>query len=141
MQIKIFTIPLFDNEEALEELNKFLRSNKAVDISKNLVQQGDLSYWSFCITYLVGAPPKVQQPNDRKEKVDYKQVLGNVEFARFALCQKIGQESYARTACFAAVAGTTTRGTAGCLTVTTTTTQTTGTTTLASASSFPSLRS
>ena len=140
MQIKIFTIPLFDYEEALEELNKFLRGNKVVDISKNLVQQGDLSYWSFCITYLVGAPPKVQQPNDRKEKVDYKQILGNVEFARFALCQKIGQESYARTACFAAVAGTTTRGTVVCRTGTTTT-PTTGTTTLASASYFPSLRS
>ena len=56
------------------------------------------------------------------------------------LSQFEGHESYARTACCAAVAGTTTRGTAGCLTVTTTT-QTTGTTTLASASSFPSLRS
>lgn len=92
MQIKIFTIPLFGNEEAVEELNKFLRGNKVVDISKNLVQQGDLTYWSFCITYLVGAPSKVQQFGDRKEKVDYKQILGDAEFARFALLRAIRKQ-------------------------------------------------
>ena len=43
MQNKIFTIPLFGNEEAVEELNKFLRGNKVANISKSLVQQGDLS--------------------------------------------------------------------------------------------------
>lgn len=51
-----------------------------------------------------------------------------------------GQKPYARTACFAAVAGTTTRGTAECRTGTTTT-RATGTTTTVSASVFPSLRS
>jgi len=49
-----------------------------------------------------------------------------------------GQSPYARTACCAAVAGTTTRGTAECRTVTTTT-PTTATTTTASALFFPSL--
>lgn len=90
MQIKLFTIPLFCDEDALEDLNKFLRGNKVVDISKNLVQQGDVSYWTFCVTYLIGVPPKVQQPQlEKKEKVDYKQVLGEVEFARFSLLRSI----------------------------------------------------
>lgn len=90
MQIKLFTISLFGNEDALEEMNKFLRGNKVVDISKNLVQQGDVSYWTFCVTYLIGSPPKVQQPQfEKKEKVDYKQVLGEVEFARFSLLRSI----------------------------------------------------
>lgn len=51
-----------------------------------------------------------------------------------------GQKSQARTACCAAVAGTTTRRTAECR-IGTTTTPTTGTTTTASALFFPSLRS
>ena len=51
-----------------------------------------------------------------------------------------GQKSLARTACCAAVAGTTPRGTAECRTGTTTT-PTTGTTTTGSVSPFPSLRS
>ena len=33
MQIKLFTIPLFGGEDGIEELNKFLRGNKVVDIT------------------------------------------------------------------------------------------------------------
>ena len=84
MQIKIFTVPLFGGEEAAEEMNKFLRGNKVVDITKSIVHQGDVAYWAFCVTYLLGAPPKVQPPFEKKEKIDYKQVLGETEFARFA---------------------------------------------------------
>lgn len=92
MQIRIFTIPLFGGEEAVEEMNKFLRGNKVVDITKNLVQQGDVAYWSFCVTYLLGAPPKTHQSNDKKEKVDYKQILGEAEFARFALLRTLRRQ-------------------------------------------------
>lgn len=92
MQIKIYTIPLFGNEEAVEEMNKFLRGNKVVDITKSLVQQGDMAYWSFCVTYLLGAPPKVQQPIERREKIDYKQILDEAEFARFALLRTIRKQ-------------------------------------------------
>lgn len=93
MQIKIFTIPLFDGEEALEEMNKFLRGNKVVDIIKSLVQQGDVAYWSFCVTYLLGAPPKVQAPQlERKEKIDYRNVLDAPSFARFAVMRTIRKQ-------------------------------------------------
>lgn len=90
MQIKIFTVPIFGGEEATEEMNKFLRGNKVVDITKSLVQQGDVAYWSFCVTYLLGVPPKVQQPqSERKEKIDYRQVLDEPVFARFAALRAI----------------------------------------------------
>ena len=90
MQVKLFTIPLFGSEEAVEEMNKFLRGNKVVDITKSLVQQGDVAYWSFCVTYLLGVPPKVQQPQgERKEKVDYRNVLDGHTFARFAVLRTI----------------------------------------------------
>ena len=35
MQVKLFTIPLFGSEEAVEEMNKFLRGNKVVDITRS----------------------------------------------------------------------------------------------------------
>lgn len=89
MQIKIFTIPMISGDGALEEMNKFLRGNKVVDISKNLVQQGDVAYWSFCVTYLIGSPPKNQPPTEKKEKQDYKQILGETEFARFSLLRSL----------------------------------------------------
>lgn len=90
MQIRLFSVPLFGGEEEIEELNKFLRGNKVVDISKSLVQQGDVAYWSFCVTYLLGVPPKVQQPQgERKEKVDYRNVLDGPTFGRFAVLRTI----------------------------------------------------
>ena len=93
MQIRIFTVPLFGGEEAVEEMNKFLRGNKVVDITKNLVQQGDVAYWAFCVTYLLGAPPKVQQPQgERREKVDYRNVLDGPTFARFAALRTIRKQ-------------------------------------------------
>lgn len=92
MQIKIYTIPLFEGDEVLEEMNKFLRGNKVVDISKSFVQQGNVAYWSFCVTYLVGVPSKVQQPGERKEKVDYKQILSEAEFVRFALLRTLRKQ-------------------------------------------------
>ena len=38
MQYRIFSIPLFDNAKALDELNHFLRANKIVDVKRDLVQ-------------------------------------------------------------------------------------------------------
>ena len=93
MQIKIFTVPLFGGEEAVEEMNKFLRGNKVVDIAKTLVQQGDVSFWAFCVTYLLGVPPKTQPPQgERKEKVDYREVLDAETFARFATMRTIRKQ-------------------------------------------------
>lgn len=89
MQIKIFTVPLFGGEEATEEMNKFLRGNKVIDITKSMVHQGDVAYWAFCVTYLLGVPPKAQSPMEKKDKVDYKQVLGEPEFKRFSLLRAI----------------------------------------------------
>ena len=40
MQVKLFTIPINNINEYNEELNKFLRSHKIVEIEKHLVQNG-----------------------------------------------------------------------------------------------------
>jgi hypothetical protein len=40
MQIKIFTIPVFDGEKLNEEMNKFLRAHTIVDIEKQLIANG-----------------------------------------------------------------------------------------------------
>ena len=89
MQIKIFTIPVLSGELANEELNKFLRSQKIVDIEKQVVVQKDSVYWSFCVTYL----PIIQQSHaeggGRREKVDYKQVLDEPTFTKFSLLRTI----------------------------------------------------
>jgi len=37
MQIKIFTIPISDNGSTIEEMNRFLRGNKVLEVEKQLV--------------------------------------------------------------------------------------------------------
>lgn len=97
---------------------------------------------------------KLRLYDDRAEKGEWdesdyhKHITPLLAFASKAYSKRLrqrllnqieGRKSYARTACCAAVAGTTMRGTAECR-IGTTTNQTTGTTTTGSASSFPSLR-
>jgi retron-type reverse transcriptase len=97
---------------------------------------------------------KLRQYDERMEKgewneLDYHEhITPLIAFAEKAYSKSMrrriltkieGQKSHARTACFAAAAGTTTQGTAECR-IGTTTNPTTGTTTTGSASFFPSLR-
>jgi len=41
MQVKLFTIPINNIENYNEELNKFLRTHKVIEVDKHLVQNGN----------------------------------------------------------------------------------------------------
>lgn len=88
MQIKIFTVPVISGEQINDELNRFLRSQKIVEIDKQVVVQGGVSYWSFCITYLPVAGVAVSEA-DRREKVDYKKVLDERTFGVFTMLRTL----------------------------------------------------
>jgi hypothetical protein len=51
MQLKVFAVTAQGGEEAVEEMNKFLRSHRVLSIERRLVEQGG-AYWSFCVEYL-----------------------------------------------------------------------------------------
>lgn len=44
MQLKVFAVPAQGGEEAVEEMNKFLRSHRVLSIEKRMVEQGG-AYW------------------------------------------------------------------------------------------------
>lgn len=53
MQLKVFAVPAQGGEEAIEEVNKFLRSHRVLSIEKRMVEQGG-AYWfptptGFCL--------------------------------------------------------------------------------------------
>ena len=52
MQIKLFTIPINEIESYNEELNKFLRTHKIIEVDKHLVQNGVSYNWCFYISYI-----------------------------------------------------------------------------------------
>jgi superfamily II DNA helicase RecQ len=96
MQIKIFTIPAMDAQGMTEEMNAFLRGVRVLEIKKELVRLDDGTFWSFCITYLPVNPfPRenvVGGGVNRKEKVDYKQILPEDVFVRFERMRRIRKQ-------------------------------------------------
>lgn len=93
MQVKLFTIPLFDNEAELNEMNGFLRAQKVLTIDKQFVSVGENAYWSFCVTYLqLSKASSVVQNAQRPTKVDYKEVLDVATFAVFSTLRTIRKQ-------------------------------------------------
>lgn len=93
MQIKIFYLPIAATEEAMEEINHFLRSQRIVDIKKELAAIDGNSCWTFCVTYLeqnrTGDTADSSRP---KGKVDYMKVLDPATFDKFAQLRKIRKQ-------------------------------------------------
>lgn len=93
MQVKLFTIPLFDNEAELNEMNGFLRAQKVLTIDKQFVSLGENAYWSFCITYLqLSKQSTMAQNTQRQNKIDYKEVLDVATFAVFSTLRTIRKQ-------------------------------------------------
>lgn len=93
MQVKLFTIPLFDNEAELNEMNGFLRAQKVLTIDKQFVSVGENAYWSFCITYLqLSKQSTMAQNAQRQNKIDYKEVLDVATFAVFSTLRTIRKQ-------------------------------------------------
>lgn len=82
MEIKIFTVSVHHGESMNEELNKFLRSHKVVDIEKRFVSQDHGAYWSFCVSYITGGKVSVSN-TDRRMKKDYREILDAKTFSIF----------------------------------------------------------
>lgn len=82
MQFRIFSVPVFDEGAIEDELNRFLRSHKIVDVNKQYSERA--SAWTFCVTYMDINPSTANALQTRKEKIDYKEILDEQTFARFA---------------------------------------------------------
>ncbi len=82
MQVKIFIVPVFDADSATYDLNRFLRSQRILEVQQELVTTKHGACWCFCVKYVRGGD-YAGKFGGRKEKVDYKQVLSKEEFEKF----------------------------------------------------------
>lgn len=85
MQIKIISVPVWHGEESNEELNRFLRGHRILNVEQQLVQEDGIVCWTFCITFLELSR---KAPSFKKERVDYKDLLSEEVFARFGILRK-----------------------------------------------------
>lgn len=84
MQIKLFSIPVPGGEALNEEMNAFLRSKKVLQTESHFVNSAQGTFWCFCIKYLDDATSQ-----GKAEKIDYRQVLDETAFNRFAQFREI----------------------------------------------------
>ncbi|MDR3188664.1 MAG: HRDC domain-containing protein [Prevotellaceae bacterium] len=90
MQLKIINVPLTDDGTMQSELNKFLAANRVLEVEQRFFQNEKGGCWSFCIRYIVA--PGGMPFSGSREKVDYKTVLSEKEFAVFALLRDIRKQ-------------------------------------------------
>lgn len=90
MRVQLFTIPIYDGEDYLNELNKFLSSHRVTDVQKSFVDGDNGGSWSFCISYLETA--KVTSTEPKKGKVDYRNILDEKDFAIFCELRKVRKQ-------------------------------------------------
>ncbi|MCM1170131.1 MAG: HRDC domain-containing protein [Bacteroides sp.] len=94
MQFKIFNVPVLDPEPAMEEMNKFFRTNnKVLSVHREFVQGEQGLFWSFCVEYIDNGGFTLAFA---KKETDYKEVLDGKTFAVFSrlrnVRKKIAQE-------------------------------------------------
>ncbi|NWH04811.1 HRDC domain-containing protein [Desulfobacter latus] len=81
MQIKVYTIPLSNNDSAIAECNAFLRSVRVLALHREFVNTGPHSFWSVFVEYLDDNAPANKK---NKKAVDYKEVLSESDFEIFS---------------------------------------------------------
>ena len=85
MNIKTFTISIFDDGSSEEEMNRFLRGNKIIDITQEMVQLNNGAYWCFCVKYL----NRSITSSCNKKRVDYREILDEPTFKKFATLREM----------------------------------------------------
>ncbi len=95
MQIKLFTIPVTDNGTFLEEMNRFLRAYKILEVENQLVSNERGASWCFCVKYLPTAPAFQKTENIKK---DYKSELSEEVFKLFSKLREVRKKIAAEDA-------------------------------------------
>ncbi len=85
MKLRFFTVPILDPEGTTEELNRFLGSQRILSVERHFVDEGASSAWAVCVCYVDrGDRPEAAKRGGRRERVDYRNILYDAEFAIFA---------------------------------------------------------
>jgi len=90
---RFFLIPVRQSGPAEEELNRFLRSHRVLNVDRRWVDEGSESFWSFCVDYLeTGQDERAAQGGaSERGRVDYQEVLSPEQFALFVKLRALRQ--------------------------------------------------
>lgn len=89
MQIKLFTIPICDTGIFSDELNRFLRSNKILEVENHLISNENGASWCFCVKYIESA---WAAPSGDRAKTDYRNELDPETFEIFSRLRAVRKQ-------------------------------------------------
>ena len=88
MQVKIFSVPAFGSAGVEEELNKFLRSHRILQVERHFCAENG-GYWAVFVEYVLGDPIAEVPLAYRKEKKDFTADMTDEEKQRFEQFKEI----------------------------------------------------
>jgi superfamily II DNA helicase RecQ len=102
MPFKFFLIPVANADSIEQELNAFVRGHRVLSVDRRWVEQGNLSFWSFCVDYLDARSSSGTdvpgRPQGARGKVDYRETLTPEDFTIFARLRDVRKEIATRDA-------------------------------------------
>ena len=84
MPFEFIQIPANGQGNAKEELNQLLRGGRIASVRKEFVPNGEDSFWAFCVEYLDRSSGGTGPRGGSVPRIDYKELLSEADFARFA---------------------------------------------------------
>ncbi|MBO4593084.1 MAG: HRDC domain-containing protein [Bacteroidaceae bacterium] len=81
MQVKLFTMPVIGGEKVEEELNKFLRGHRVLQVERHFCPEH--GYWAMLVEYADNDPIAEAPPATRREKKDPTVGMTDEQKARF----------------------------------------------------------
>ncbi len=82
IQFKTFTFPVILTDERIDDVNKFMQKHRIIDFEKHLIVSEQKAFWCFIIQFDATETSSAEKKD--ANKIDYKTMLSNDEFARFS---------------------------------------------------------
>lgn len=82
MQVKTFVLPVLSSDSSEDELNKFLRSHRVLQIERHFCSENG-GYWAVLVEYVDGDPTDSVPPAHRRDRQDPSQGLSEEERKRY----------------------------------------------------------
>jgi superfamily II DNA helicase RecQ len=84
VKYRFFAIPALNPDAEQNALNTYCAGRRVVTVEKHFVADGSSSYWAICVTSQDGAEAPKLAVEIRRDRIDYRQVLSEPDFAVFA---------------------------------------------------------
>ena len=96
MKLGFFSVPALDPGAAQDALNRFLAQHQVVAVDHQLITEHGQAFWALCVTTTEGgasarAAASPAAAAEGRKRVDYKEVLTDVEFGVFVQLRDLRQ--------------------------------------------------